>query len=86
MSIEFEYFTCSCLAPEHTMRIWVDKEDGEATIEVYKYTPSFLHRITKAVQYIFQIGNDCNAVTETILNRQQAQQLKQLLTQLEEQK
>jgi uncharacterized Fe-S cluster-containing radical SAM superfamily protein len=82
MPIKFEYFTCACSTPEHTMRVWLDEEDGEAYIEIYKHTPSFFYRITKAVKYLFQIGDDCNTVTETVLDKQQVQQLKQLLSQI----
>jgi uncharacterized Fe-S cluster-containing radical SAM superfamily protein len=66
------------------MRVWLDVEDGEAYIEIYKHTPSFFRRIIKAIKYLFQVGEDCNTVSETVLDRKNVQQLKLLLSQIEE--
>ena len=47
------YFECQCQTPEHTLRIYVDKEYEECIFTIFLNNDSFLKRLKNAFFYIF---------------------------------
>ena len=47
------YFECQCQTPEHTLRIYVDKEYEECIFTIFLNNDSFLKRLKNAFFYIW---------------------------------
>lgn len=81
--IKFEYFECTCLSPEHTLRFWYDSEENELSTEIYldQYHNIF-KRILIAIKYIFGYKSKYGDWDCWILKNEDCERLRKLLDQV----
>lgn len=83
--MKFDYLECSCYHPEHTLRIYFDKEEdrilyfNDLCFEMYLSKFSFWKRLWVGIKYICGFKNGCGAYFgETFLNIEQTKKLQNI--------
>src|SRR5271169_3680025 len=76
--LEHEFFVCSCMSPEHTIRWTRDPEDNQVYIYVYLAPLTFWRRLWTGLKYI--CGYQCRygAFDEFILDNSDAIRLEEM--------
>lgn len=70
-----KYFTCSCFADGHTIKVWLDKDLDTANFVIYQHKERFLDRLRTAFNYIFQVGRIADISQEVMLSQAQTSEL-----------
>jgi hypothetical protein len=74
MSIKFDYFTCACLSPDHTLR--VSQDDSQVDIEIFIEQRPFLARLKTCFNYLFKQKSGTEFTTcVCTLNKEDVQRL-----------
>lgn len=76
------YFECKCQTPEHTLRIYVDKEYEECIFTIFLNNDSFLKRLKNAFFYIFGYKSKYGHFEEIILDKKDCEEISKLFQNL----
>lgn len=79
-----KYFTCSCFADGHTIKVWLDKDLNAANFVLFQHKESFLDRLKTAFCYLFQVGQMADMSQEVVLSSVQVVELIKFLSEVSE--
>jgi hypothetical protein len=73
------YVECACYSPYHTLRFSADDETEEVYVDVWLLRPVWYKRIWIALRYVFGKPSRFGFFEETLLTKEQQEQVKDLL-------
>lgn len=79
-----KYFTCSCFADGHTIKVWLDKDLDTANFVIYQHKERFFSRLKTAFCYIFQVGKMADMSQEVMLSQAQVGELIKFVSEVTE--
>ena len=80
MGLNFSYFDCQCHSPYHTIRVWLDKDDGSIYVETIAVEDTtFWNRILLVFKLLLGTCSTGVVFNSTIINPKDYDRFRELM-------